>query len=129
MQLESSVFGGEFQPDGSLSPVFTARIVIPPCEFARLGLGAHESPNRLPACFEWCHANLGIGGTNWLVTLRDDAGAQIYFAKASDATAFLTRWANDALPAQRVALARSTERRAAGSVRRADAQRAMVAGV
>jgi hypothetical protein len=59
----------------------------------------------LPACFRWCHMSLGVGGTRWSVTLRDNAAALIYFAKAQDGLAFLARWSVEAVPAGRPALA------------------------
>ena len=105
MWMESGVFGGDVLADGFLSEIFQARVIIPESEFKRLGLGDHERPTGLPACFRWCHANLGVGGTRWSVTLRDDAAALIYFAKAQDGLAFLARWSVEAVPAGRPALA------------------------
>lgn len=102
MHLESGIFGGEFLPDGTFSEVFAARVVIPRSEFARLGLGDYERPSRLPACFAWCYANLGLGGTRWSVMLRDGTDALIYFARDQDGVAFLAHWAADAVAEQPV---------------------------
>jgi len=95
MRMERDIFGGEILPDGFVSEVFEARVLIPRGEFARLGLGDHERPGSLPACFRWCHATLGAGGSRWSVMLRDASTAAVYFARAQDALAFLTRWSSD----------------------------------
>jgi hypothetical protein len=105
MWMEPGLFGGEILPDGFLSEAFEARVLIPDAEFARLGLGDHERPARLPACFRWCHDNLGAGGRRWSVMLRDESTAAVYFSKSQDALAFLARWAGNAAPAGRLALA------------------------
>ncbi|MBV1799146.1 hypothetical protein [Siccirubricoccus sp. G192] len=105
MWMESGRFGGDMLENGFLSGVFEARVIIPESEFERLGLGDHEHPSSLPACFRWCHMTLGLGGTSWSVTLRDDTAVLICFAKAEDGLAFLARWAVDAAPARHEALA------------------------
>jgi hypothetical protein len=106
MQMEHGLFGGEALPDGYMSEVFEARVLIPEAEFARLGLGDHERPASLPACFRWCYDNLGQGGRRWSVMLRDRSTAAVYFARAQEALAFLARWSADAAaPAGRLALA------------------------
>ena len=43
MQIETGAFGGHVLSDGFLP---AARVVIPAREFARLGLGDHEHPDR-----------------------------------------------------------------------------------
>jgi hypothetical protein len=105
MWMEAGLFGGNRLDDGSLSEVFEARVIIPESEFERLGLGDHEHPSSLPACFRWCHGTLGLGGTRWSVTLQDDAAVLISFARAEDGLAFLARWAAAAAPAEHEALA------------------------
>jgi hypothetical protein len=105
MWMESGLFGGDVLPDGFLSEVFRARVIIPKSEFERLGLGNHERPTSLPACLRWCYTNLGTGGTRWSVVLRNDAAALVYFAKDQEALAFLTRWSSAAAPARQVAFA------------------------
>jgi hypothetical protein len=92
MLIETGVFGGEILPDSLLSEVFLARVVIPATEFLGLGIGHHEHPGRLPACFRWCFERLGPGGTRWSVMLRDEDYAEVYFARLRDAAAFVTRW-------------------------------------
>src|SRR5690349_6073811 len=92
MLMEVGVFG-EFQSDGVPAGIFAARIVIPPSEFARLGLGDHERPGAMPACFRWCHAEFGAGGTRWYLRLPPDRAGLIYFADRDDAAAFFVRWA------------------------------------
>ena len=99
MLVETGVFGGGPLPDGSLSEVFAARVVVPETAFAGLGLGRHERPGRLPACFRWCFDHLGAGGTRWSVMLRDEAHAEVYFARIRDALAFVARWSAEAAPA------------------------------
>ena len=96
MHMETGTFG-HFLLDGTPSGFFAARIVIPVSEFARLGLGDHERAGAIPACFRWCHANFGIGGTRWVVRLPPDGNATIYFAEADEARAFFTYWSPDAL--------------------------------
>src|SRR3712207_3482853 len=105
MWMERDVFGGEVLPDGFLSEVFEARVLIPRGEFARLGLGDHERPASLPACFRWCHVSLGAGGTRWSVMLRDPSTAAVYCARTQDALAFLARWSGAAVPERHLALA------------------------
>jgi hypothetical protein len=117
MWMENQIFGGELQPDATFSEIFAARVVIPRSEFARLGLGEHESPRRLSACFQWCHANLGRGGSRWSVMLRHDNAALIYFARIPDAVAFFARWAADAIPEQPAALAAQTQTAQSGNLR------------
>ena len=92
MLIETGVFGNEVVPAGSLSEVFVARVVIPETEFAMLGIGHHERPGRLPACFRWCFDKLGAGGTRWSVMLRDAEYAEVYFARLRDAGAFVAKW-------------------------------------
>ena len=99
MLVETSVFGGQLLPDDSVSEVFAARVVIPDTAFARLGIGRHERPRRLPACFRWCFDHLGAGGTRWSVMLRDEDYAELYFARVRDALAFVARWSVEAAPA------------------------------
>jgi hypothetical protein len=91
MQIETATFC-RFLADGSPAEVFAARVIIPVSEFARLGLGDHERPDALPACFLWCHATFGIGGGRWSVRLPEDGEAILYFAERQDALAFLSRW-------------------------------------
>jgi hypothetical protein len=102
MQIETATFC-RFPADRTSSGVFAARVVIPVDEFARLGLGNHERPSALPACFRWCHAAFGIGGSRWSVRLPEDAAAILYFAERQDALAFLARWAVATPAAQRLA--------------------------
>jgi hypothetical protein len=105
MWMDRDIFGGEVLPNGFISEVFEARVLIPRGEFARLGLGDHERPSSLPACFRWCHATLGAGGRRWSVMLRDESTAAVYFAKAQDALAFLARWSSAHETAHDLALA------------------------
>ena len=104
MLIETGVFGGELLPDGSLSEVFAARVVIPETAFASLSIGRHERPGRLPACFRWCFDHLGAGGTRWSVMLRREDHAELYFARVRDALAFVARWSAEAAPAGQPAL-------------------------
>jgi hypothetical protein len=99
MQMESGTFG-HFLPDGTPSGFFAARIVIPVSDFPRLGLGNHERGGAIPACFRWCHANFGVGGTRWVVRLPPDGDAILYFSEREDALAFFTCWSPDALVEQ-----------------------------
>ncbi|WP_043361379.1 hypothetical protein [Belnapia sp. F-4-1] len=99
MLVETGVFGGELLPDNSVSEVFAARVVIPDTAFAGLGIGRHERPRCLPACFRWCFNHLGTGGTRWSVMLRDEEHAELYFARVPDAFAFVARWSVEAAPA------------------------------
>jgi hypothetical protein len=96
MLVETGMFGGKGLPDGSFSEIFAARVVIPDTDFAGLGIGRHEAPGRLPACFRWCFDSLGIGGTLWSVMLRGEDHAEVYFARVQDAVAFAGRWSADA---------------------------------
>ena len=104
MLVETGVFGGELLPDNSVSEVFAARVVIPETAFAGLGVGRHEHPRRLPACFRWCFNHLGTGGTQWSVMLRDEDHAELYFARVRDAVAFVARWSAEAAAARPPAL-------------------------
>ena len=104
MLIETGVFGGELLPDGSLSEVFAARVVIPGTVFASLSTSRHERPGRLPACFRWCFDHLGAGGTRWSVMLRHEDHAELYFARVRDALAFVARWSAEAAPAGQPAL-------------------------
>ena len=104
MLVETGVFGGELLPDSSLSEVFAARVVIPETAFAGLGVGRHERPRCLPACFRWCFDYLGSGGTRWSVMLRHEDHAELYFAQVRDALAFVARWSAEAAPAGQPAL-------------------------
>jgi hypothetical protein len=74
------------------SEVFSARVVIPTTEFAALGLGEHEDPSELPACFRWCFDRLGPGGTRWLAELTDPAVVILCFKQPEDAIAFVAQW-------------------------------------
>jgi hypothetical protein len=96
MLVETGAFGGASLPDGSFSEVFAARVVIPDTDFPGLGIGRHEPPGRLPACFRWCFDSLGIGGTLWSVMLRGEDHAEVYFARIQDAVAFVGRWSAEA---------------------------------
>jgi len=103
MQMEAEMFAN-FLPDGTPSGFFAARVVIPVSDFARLGLGDHERGGSIPACFRWCHARFGVGGTRWVVRLPPDGDATIYFAEREDALAFFAHWSPDALVEQITAL-------------------------
>ena len=103
MQMEAGMFGN-FLPDGTPSGFFAVRIVIPVGDFARLGLGNHERGGAIPACFRWCHAQFGVGGTRWVVRLPHDGDAVIYFAEREDALAFFAHWSPDTLAEQIAAL-------------------------
>lgn len=105
MHMERGPFGGDALPDGSLSEIFEARVVIPQSEFKHLELGGHERPTALPACFRWCYANLGAGGRRWSVMLREDTAALLYFANAHEALAFLGRWSAGSGSTSHLALA------------------------
>ena len=91
MQMETGVFG-HFAADGSPAEVFSARVVIPTSDFARLGLGDHERPGALPACFRWLFAVFGQGGERWSVRLPTDGDTVVSFASQADAFAFFARW-------------------------------------
>lgn len=103
MHIETGVYGGDVLSDGSRSPAFVARAVIPLSEFHRLGLGDHERPSAIPACFRWCHARMGVGGTRWSVRLSHTGSAIVYFADRADALAFHTYWAEPATDGYRLA--------------------------
>jgi hypothetical protein len=100
LQVETGLFGGSLRDDGTFGPVFAARITIPTSEFARLGLGAHERPSAVPACFRWCHRVFGVGGTRWNVVLPEGGDAVVCFAEVQDALAFHTRWSEPASAAE-----------------------------
>jgi hypothetical protein len=100
MLVETGVFGCKSLPDGSLSEVFAARVVISETDFAGLGIGRHKRPACLPACFRWCFDGFGVGGRLWSVMLRDEAHAEVYFARARDALAFVARWSAEPAPAR-----------------------------
>ena len=93
MWIEHGPFGGDRPGDGAPPGVFGARVVIPVADFARLGLGEHERPGALPACFRWCLGTLGLGGSRWAVRLPEGAPATVHFADPAHAVAFLARWA------------------------------------
>jgi hypothetical protein len=92
MLMETGVFGAALLPDGSFSESFAARVVIPDTEFAALGLGEHEAPTQLPACFRWCFDKLGPGGQSWAPELADPATAIVYFKRLRDAIDFVACW-------------------------------------
>jgi hypothetical protein len=91
MHMETGVFG-QLGAEGVSPEVFSARVVIPRTEFARLGLGDHERPGALPACFRWLLAVFGPGGERWSVRLREGEDALVHFARQADAFAFFARW-------------------------------------
>lgn len=101
--METGTFG-QFLPDGTPSGFFAARIVIPVSDFARLGIGNHERAGAIPACFRWCHANFGVGGTRWVVRMPPEGDATIYFAERDEAFAFYAYWSPNALASQITAL-------------------------
>jgi hypothetical protein len=103
MQMETGTFG-QFLSDGIPSGFFAARIVIPVGDFARLGLGDHERAGAIPACFRWCHANFGVGGTRWVVRMPPGDDAIVYFAEREEAFAFYAHWSPNDLVSQVTAL-------------------------
>jgi hypothetical protein len=76
---------------------FAASVSILPSAFEALEIGDYEKPMHLPACFEWCIANVGIGGRRWTMSWTDGGGLLVSFAEEADARAFFAQW-NDRDP-------------------------------
>lgn len=71
---------------------FAASVSILPSAFEALEIGDYEKPKNLPACFEWCIANVGIGGNRWTMSWPDGGGLLVSFAEETDARAFFAQW-------------------------------------